>query len=480
MNFQTAMKWIKRVVFSTLGIIAIAFLVFGSRPGNAGVPADFVVVEYWEKWIGNEASQMRQIVDDFNGSVGLEKKIYVRYMSMTAVDQKTLVATSAGVPPDVAGLWDQQVSQYAALGAAEPLDDLAAAHGITAQSYLPVFWNGCHYNGHLYGLVSTPGTIALIYNKQIFHDSAGKLRAAGLDPDRPPRTLAELDRYAAALDTKDEQGQLDRAGYLPLQSWYVAFYAYWFGGNIFDPVAHKFTIDSPEMIDTYRWIQSYSKRLGQRALMDLQNSLGNFDSPQNPFLVGKLVMEQQGPWMANYIAHLNPAMSEVLAPTAEEWRLAHRTDNYAWGVAAFPSAAPGLEDVSYNSFDVLMIPKGARHKKEAFEFIAYVNRQDVSEKLNMLHCKNCQLRNVSRNFLENHANPFIGVYQALAASANAHGVPPVPIWPEVFKELSDTAQSVALEGTDPATVLHTAQLRMQERYDRFHQIEQERQRLGIN
>jgi maltose-binding protein MalE len=141
---------------------------------------------------------------------------------------------------------------------------------------------------------------------------------------------------------------------------------------------------------------------------------------------------------------------------------------------------PGLEDVSYSSFDVLMIPKGARHREEAFEFIAYVNRQDVSEKLNMLHCKNCQLSHVSSNFLQHHPNPYIKVFQDLAASPNAHGVPQIPIWPEVYKELNDDAQSVALEGADPQTLLHQAQQRMQERYDGFHRIEIQRQRLGMN
>jgi multiple sugar transport system substrate-binding protein len=474
------MAWIKPIIFALLAAAGIAAFVLGSAPPAGDVPAGFVVVEYWEKWVGNEAAQMQQIVNDFNETVGRQKKIYVHYMSMTDIDQKTLIAVSAGVPPDVAGLWDQQVAQFAALGAVEPLDDLAAAHGITAQSYLPVFWNACHYNGRLYGLVSTPGTIALIYNKQIFQQASASLRAAGLDPNRPPNTLAEFDHYAAALDTRDGSGQIDRVGYLPLQSWYHPLIAYWFGGDIFDTHTHHFTLDSPATLHAYEWIQSYSKRLGWQAVRDFQNTLGNFDSPNNPFLVGKLVMEQQGPWMANYIENLKPSMSELLVPKSEEPALPDRRANYAWAVAPFPSAVPGENDVSYNSFDVLMIPAGAAHRQEAFEFLAYVNRQDVAEKLCTLHCKNCQLAHVSQSFIDNHPNPYIDVYQKLAASPNARAVPSVPIWPEVFKELTDTAQSIALNGADPATALALAQQRMQERYDRFHQIELARRQAGSN
>jgi len=168
----------------------------------------------------------------------------------------------------------------------------------------------------------------------------------------------------------------------------------------------------------------------------------------------------------------------VLVPKSEEKKLPRRTDNYAWAVAPFPAAVAGLEDASFCTFDVLMIPVGARHKSEAFDFLAYVNRQDVSEKLARMHCTNTQLRAVSDDFLNNHPNPYISVFQKLAASPNAHGVPPVPIWPEVFKELTDAGQAVAIQGADPRTVLQASQNRLQAEYDRFREIQIKRQQLG--
>jgi maltose-binding protein MalE len=124
-----------------------------------------------------------------------------------------------------------------------------------------------------------------------------------------------------------------------------------------------------------------------------------------------------------------------------------------------------------------MIPRGARHKYEAFEFIAYVQRQEVMEKLCSLHCKNTPLRKVSKEFLEQHPNPYISVFQEMAASPNAHGVPPVPIWPEIAKELGDVAQAVAMQGASPKATLSAAQDRLQAKLDHFYEVQAKRDRL---
>ena len=86
--------------------------------------------------------------------------------------------------------------------------------------------------------------------------------------------------------------------------WYIDETHCWFGGNIWDAKNHKFTFTDPNVVRAYTWVQSYSKRLGKQATSDFQSGLGNFDSPQNSFLSGTVVMEQQGPWMANYILNL--------------------------------------------------------------------------------------------------------------------------------------------------------------------------------
>jgi ABC-type glycerol-3-phosphate transport system substrate-binding protein len=511
------MRYIRGIFFFAFAIAAMALLLFGPRDsGRPRATPGFVEITYWEKWTGNEGAQMQIIVDDFNRTVGQRKKIFVNCLTVSEIETKTLAATAAGVPPDVAGLTDEQIAQFAAQDALQPLDDLAAAHGITQAQYKPVFWTACLFEGRLWALPSTPAAMGLHYNKHIFEQCAPQLRAAGLDPDRAPRTLKELDAYAKVLDQKDKSGKIRRTGYLPMEpGWFTNFMPYWFGATIYDDQAGRFTLTDPRVIQTFEWIRDYSRRLGLDAMTEFKSGMSVYSSAQNPFVIGTVAMEQQGCWMGNFLEETAPAMNrwqcfkreepamiaagisryedrwqkfereiaeELAALTPEEREAAltkkiaaesargieARRANYQWAAAPFPSAIPGLENVTYASIDALCIPRGCKHNAEAFEFIAYVNRQDVTEKLNSMQCKISPLKNVSPDFEKNHPNPYIGIFNEMVASPNARGVPRCPIWPEVVDEMNATAQKIYLLEEEPAAALAEAQNRLQERLDQFN------------
>lgn len=534
------LKSLKNVMLGIVLLAALGFVTFGGREYPAP-PEGRVLVQYWEKWTGKEAEQMQEIVDWFNATVGEEKGIYVEYLSMSNISQKTLVSTAAGVPPDVAGLWDGQVAQFAALDALEPLDEMAAEHGIAEGYYKPTYWKSCQYRGKLYALISTPAATALHYNKQILLDNADELRAAGFDPEKPPGTLQEFDRFAQILDEYEEtpggSRRINVTGYLPMEpGWFLTHTGYWFGTSVYDEATDTVQILSPQMIEAGEWIRSYSQRLGQQSMSEFRGGFGQFNSTQNPFFTGDVAMVKQGPWMANYIELHKPAYNRWRVPpeklkretdyesiamgmtlddveallgepmksndageyvwdggvktlhvrfadekvAAKESRLlpAKQRQQYCqWGAVPFPSAVPGLEDVAYAGFDTLVIPKGAKHKKEAFEFIAFVNRQDVMEKLCSLHCKNSPLAQVSADFIDNHPNPYIDVFERLAASENARGIPPIGIWPQLGDELNVAIQRLSLLKATPKEALREAQERVEGKYDLFRT--RQRKREGV-
>jgi len=134
---------------TTCGILAAGLfaLVGSERAASRQANSDRIVVTYWEKWTGDEMRAMQHVVNAFNSS---QNRIEVRYLSISGIAEKTLLATSGGNPPDVAGLWSDQVVQFADAGALLPLDDFARASGIGEKDYIPAYWNEMTYHGKLY------------------------------------------------------------------------------------------------------------------------------------------------------------------------------------------------------------------------------------------------------------------------------------------------------------------------------------------
>ena len=152
--------------FSVCFFVVTFLLLTGSGlPCLSGAESGRVIIKYWEKWVGFEAEAMRAVVDDFNSS---QDRIFVEYSSVSQIDRRLMLATAGGVPPDVAGIWANNLPAYAENNALTPLDSLARNAGINGDDYIPVYWDLCNYRGHLWALPSTPSCNALIYNKKMF------------------------------------------------------------------------------------------------------------------------------------------------------------------------------------------------------------------------------------------------------------------------------------------------------------------------
>lgn len=434
-------KGIASTVRGFAGVLALGWVVFvcwGCAREAPVETADRVVIDYWEKWGGFEAEAMRAIVDDFNAS---QDAIWVNFLSVSQIDRKLLLATAGGNPPDVAGFRSYDIPAYAENNALMPLDAFVAAAGITEADYLPVFWQLGRHRGYLWGLPSTPATNALHWNKHAF-------REAGLDPEQPPRSLAELEMFNEKLLLRDASGRIVRLGHNPLEpGWWRASWVHWFGGTEWAK-GPGIEADSPQMQATFTWLESYPERFGAHELQQLRNSFGSFASPQNPFFTGRVAMVLQGPWMANFIRKFAP-------------------EGFEWGVAPFPSVDPERwPGVTLAESDMLVIPAGAKHPEAAFAFIAYVQQQGPMEKLCLAHQKLSPRREISERFYEEHANPDIRVFQELAASPNAGTTPPITLWSEYRNELNNAVDSVVLSGEGPAAVLPGLQASMAAAYAR--------------
>ena len=436
------------------------FILFLGCSGKDEKTAGKTVVSYWEKWTGFEADAMQAVVDDFNKS---QNRIFVKMLSVSDIDQKMMLATAGGNPPDIAGLFSQNVNVFAGKGALTPLNSKIKKAGIKASDYIPIYWRICEFRDFIWALPSTPSSLALHWNKQLFED-------AGLDLEKAPESLDELDRMAEKLtiveldrnggktrvrfsdltesERKSKNFEIIQLGFSPfVPGWWNAYWFYWFGGKHWDGKS-KITANLPENIETFQWFKQYAEKYGVENLRSFGSSFGNFSSPQDPFLSGKVAMVLQGIWTYNFIEKYSPGMK--------------------WGAAAFPAKYPDKDGiVTLAESDVLVIPKGAKHPEEAFEFIKYVNSPSVMEKLCMGQRKFTPLTEVSDKFLKNHPNPYINLFIRLAKSPNAKSSPKISIMNEYVDELLFSADRVYSLKVPPAEALKNVQDRIQLKFDRI-------------
>lgn len=427
---------LKRLSLPIAVIFVLATAIYSEELAHPTYKDGKIHVIYWEKWTDFEGDAIRHTVEAFNRS---QNRIHVDLLTVSGIENKTLLAIAGGDPPDVAGLYGPNVAQYADDNAIIPLDKYCLRYGFNKSYFIPVFWEMGHYHGHQYALPSTPATTALHYNMAM-------LQAAGIT--HPPKTIEELDADAAKITTRDASGKIKKVGFLPTEpGWWNWAWGYFFGGRLWNG-KDKITATDPGNIRAYQWIQSYSQKYGPGNLQTFRSGLGTFSSPQNGFLDGRVAMELQGVWMYNFISRFAPLMEKP---------------KRIWGVAPFPYPAnrPGLANCTVADEDVLVIPRGAKHPTAAFQFIRFIESKKGSEMLCGLQRKFSPLRKVDSSFYATHPNPYIKLFVRLAYSKNVIIPPKMGIWPEYSNALANSIDVVTLMEKTPQQALEEVQREMQ-------------------
>ncbi len=142
------------------------------------------------------------------------------------------------------------------------------------------------------------------------------------------------------------------------------------------------------------------------------------------------------------------------------------------GVANWPEAVSGISDFTIADSDMLVIPRGAKHPREAWEFIRYVSSPNLSaqkleelsgvEKLCYIQEKASPLRQWSPFFATHHPNPFIATFRQLAESSHAVSVPKLGIVLEFQRSLGLAFDRVRLGLATPEQALAYCQQRTED------------------
>jgi multiple sugar transport system substrate-binding protein len=170
-------------------MLAAMMLLAACSGGGSGGGSGPTTLTLWAR--DSEKTFIGQIVDGFNQS---HKDIHVNVTIIPANNsfvQKLGTATANGSGPDIVSI-DLVFVPYFAKGGAL-LDITSRAKGL---SYLSGFDSAhmrlAQYNNKMYALPFTAESSVVFYNKTLF-------QKAGLDPNKPPTTWAELENAAVKV-----------------------------------------------------------------------------------------------------------------------------------------------------------------------------------------------------------------------------------------------------------------------------------------
>ena len=260
-------------------------------------------------------------------------------------DQKFTTAVAAGTGPDTAMQNRHTFLQFAAKGLYQDITARFDASTLSRDDYTPVQLDETVWEGKLYGLPWGTDVRYLYWNKEHFAE-------AGLDPEAPPTTWAELEAYTAQLNVRDGD-DVERYGFVPYlygNSWM------WLWGFLADAPAisdDKRTIlcDDQKWIDTLTWmVNFYDNYVGDFEMANAFSQSIQSSGLGLPFIAQRTSMSATGNWF----------VGDLL-----------RSPGIDWGAAPMPIPPGGVKSTWSCGFSIVMAP-GSEYPAEAFEVMQWL------------------------------------------------------------------------------------------------------------
>jgi len=332
--------------------LTLCFIVAGCGSKQQGTRrrADApIVISIWHPWGGTQKEKFDEVVSAFNRS---QSRIRVRSLftpNDLSNSQKFFTAVAAKKPPDAVFVDGHQTAAWAEQGALQPLDDRLARDGIKPSDYFAPCWAQNHYKGHVWALTyCADPNFAFIWNKKVF-------REVGLDPEKPPATIEELDGCSDRI-TKREGGKIVRMGIIPWAQFGAAnsifTWGWVFKGSFFDPKTRRVTGDDPRVVRALEWMVGYAKRYDPERINAFSSGFGSRE--QSPLYIGEVAM-----------ALLHISQIEEIKQYAP---------NLDYGLGYIPAPPDGEQHSSWVGGWCMAIPRGSRHPNAAWEFIRWACR----------------------------------------------------------------------------------------------------------
>ncbi|MDW8101202.1 MAG: ABC transporter substrate-binding protein [Anaerolineae bacterium] len=227
-------------------------------PGREAPTGRKTTIELFEIWGGGLFDQwvkLAEIYERDHPDVGIK----VTFSPGHGDNPKLLTAVAGGVPPDMAMIVDFSTAQWVELGVMLDLTPYFEAAGLTGDDFWPAAWYLMNYKGKVWQMpFEVDPNFPFFWNKGIFRD-------VGLDPEKGPATIDEVDEFSKKIN-KIENGKVTRIGMVPW--WTYGFgnsiytWGWAFGGSFYDATKEEVTPDNEYVVKALEWMFKYAKEVG--------------------------------------------------------------------------------------------------------------------------------------------------------------------------------------------------------------------------
>ncbi len=339
-----------------LSVILLSFIAVNcggdkSEPSGNGK----VEVIFWHSFVSSTIPALNELIAKFEKeNPGITIK--AQYIPTgDALIQKLITAIQSKTAPDISWLHSDFMEDLVNADAIYKMDDfIKGDDGISDEDLNDIYPSlrlQSSWRGTLYSLPMEATNLALLYNKEMF-------KAAGLDPEHPPKNWEELHEYAKKLTIdKNNDGIFEQVGFFvpvfpaagpqgPWMVWQFMPFLWQAGGYLIDSAqTHVMYNEEPGVEALTLWKQMYQEQ-------KLSSFTTDFDVA---FISRRLAMAMDGPWNL-------PRYKDLLK-------------NINWAFAPLPAGPKKQATVVGGEY--LAIFKQSKHPKEAWKFLKWMIRPDV-------------------------------------------------------------------------------------------------------
>lgn len=339
----------------------------GSLIHTSAHASSAVTLNFWNGFTGPDRPAVEGLVKQFNASHP-DIQINMTIEPWDTLTQKLPLSLRVNQGPDIAGLSNQYIPQYAQAGLIQPIDSVFGSGGIDPSVLPSGVKQILRYNGHYYAAPMTVDPIMMYWNKTLF-------KKAGLS--HAPTTWSEW--QADAVKLTKHAGGVDQYGLAladnnTIPNWPIFIWDN--GGDILSADGKQAAIDSPKAVAAVsQWADLLRKdRISPPALSGAD--------ADKLFQTGKAAMEMTGPWATSGFTQAGI--------------------NY--DVAMVPKGAGG--PVTAGNADVLVLSKNSSNLAQAKVFMTWWNSKSAEEYL-AIHSGHPPVRTDMTNDPKLKANPWV-------------------------------------------------------------------------